>query len=407
MAGIRGGRGHGATLDASVRTVIRGGLVVDGGPKAPRVADVAIAYGMIIDAAPALCVPAAEVIDATGCIVAPGFVDLQVNGGLGIDLTAEPERIGELARHLVTGGVTSFLPTIISTSPSGIQRAIAAFDGHRDRAPAGGPSGARALGLHLEGPFLNPTRAGAHPRHHLRPPDVEEARGWTGGQVALVTLAPELPGALEVVDLLVGRGIAVSAGHSAATAAEFAAAVGRGLSGVTHLYNAMAPFTHREPGIVGAVLAGTGLTVGVIVDGAHVDPAMVTVAWRALGPRQFALVSDAVAAAGLPDGRYPLGDSEVVVTAGVPRTPAGVLAGSTLAMNRAVGNLVAVTGCPVRLACASASSIPARLLGRRDIGRIGPGRPADIVVLSRSFDVVATIVGGQVVHDPHHRMSPR
>jgi N-acetylglucosamine-6-phosphate deacetylase len=340
------------------------------------------------------------VVDATGCSVLPGFVDLQVNGAVGVDLTRQPERIGEVAVFLVQCGVTSFMPTVISSSATERAAAITVIHGWSGDARPG----ARSLGVHLEGPFLNPARAGAHPVHHLRPPSLAEVQGWrSDAGVAMVTLAPELPQALGVIEQLVANGVSVCAGHTNADIVDMNAAVAAGVRGVTHLFNAMSPMSGRAPGPAGATLADPALVAGLIVDGLHVDPAMVRVAWRALGPSRFALVSDAISALGMPHGTYSIGDTPVVVDSRGARTAVGTLAGSVLRFDEAVRNLIAFTGCGLAEASLSASATPARLARRCDIGRLVPGYAADIVVLDENSRVVVTVVDGCVVFDPQQR----
>ena len=343
-------------------------------------------------------------LDATGLVVAPGFVDLQCNGAVGVDLTSEPERLGEVARALVRWGVTAWLPTIVTAPPTARRRALAALASHHD------PAAATPLGLHLEGPFLAPERRGAHDAAHLAPPSttvVEDERWGAGEGVALVTLAPELPGALDVIRSLVERGVVVSAGHSSATAAEARAAIDAGITWVTHLFNAMAGLHHREPGLAGVALADQRLRVGLIADGLHVDPAVVRVAASALGHR-LTLVSDAAAALGVPPERWMaggragrVGTQAVTVSAvdGSVRLPDGTLAGSTLALDRAVRNLMAYAGVDLATAVRAVTEAPAAVLGRADRGVIAPGAVGDLVVLTPAGEVVATVVGGRVVHD--------
>jgi N-acetylglucosamine-6-phosphate deacetylase len=377
---------------------ISGGVVlVDSECLAARVV---IDGSFIAEVGPADSDRAREVVDATGCSVLPGFVDLQVNGAVGVDLTSQPDRIGEVAAFLVQCGVTSFMPTVISSSASDMEAAVAAM-GKWSRQ---GEPGARSLGVHLEGPFLNPARAGAHPPHHLRLPSVAEVQSWgrdTG--VAMVTLAPELPQALSVIERLVSNGVSVCAGHTDAGTAEMEAAVSAGVRGVTHLFNAMTPMTARSPGPAGSTLGGSDLIAGLIVDGLHVDPVMVRLAWQALGPTRLALVSDAISALGLPHGAYSVGDTEVAVDERGARTAAGVLAGSVLRFDEAVRNLIAITECRLADASLSASATPARLARRDDIGRLVPGYLADIVLLDENNRVVVTVVGGRVVFDPQQR----
>jgi N-acetylglucosamine-6-phosphate deacetylase len=336
----------------------------------------------------------ADVLDATDAIVAPGFVDLQLNGGAGIDLTSEPERLLELAAVLPRYGVTAYLPTIVTSPSLARRRAIDALRASRSGPlPAGV---ARPLGLHVEGPMIAMERRGAHTARHIGPVPADELAGWHGDEVALVTLAPELPGALDVIAALRSRGVAVSVGHTDAGPDVVAAARRAGATMVTHLFNAMSPFGHRDPGTVGAVLADDELVAGLICDGIHVDPVAVRVAWRALGPDRIVLVTDAVAALGEPHGRHRLGRAEIVVDERGVRTPDGVLAGSNLSMDAAVRNLVAFTGCSTTEAVGAATATPARVLGRRDVGSLRVGAPADLVVLEQDLTVRATVVAGVV-----------
>jgi N-acetylglucosamine-6-phosphate deacetylase len=344
--------------------------------------------------------PVDHVVDATGCSVLPGFVDLQVNGAVGVDLASQPERIDEVAAYLVQCGVTSFMPTVISSSPSDTARAIDVIGKWSDESHLA----ARSLGLHLEGPFLNPQRSGAHPKHQLRLPSLSEVQGWTSRTgVAMVTLAPELPNALDVIEHLVATGVIVCAGHTAADADAMRAGLDAGVRGVTHLFNAMGPISARVPGPAGVTLIDPVLIAGLIVDGIHVDPMMVRLAWRALGPSQIMLVTDAISALGLPYGRYSVGDTAVVVDETGARTTADVLAGSVLRFDEAVRNLIEFTGCTLADASISASATPARLARRDDIGRIAIGCLADIVLLDEANRVVMTVVDGRVVFDPQHR----
>lgn len=342
-----------------------------------------------------------DVIDATDCWVLPGFVDLQVNGAIGVDLATEPTRVGEVAAFLVQCGVTSFMPTVISSAVPETEAALAAITQWSQDEPHGG---ARSLGVHLEGPFLNPVRAGAHPVHRLRQPSLDAIAGWrrdTG--VAMVTIAPELPHAGAVIERLVSTGVVVCAGHSDAGVADMCAAVAAGVTGVTHLFNGMSPITARSPGAAGATLADAELIAGLIVDGLHVDPTMVRLAWRALGPNRIALVTDSISALGLPHGAYRVGETSVTVDASGARTSGGVLAGSVLRFDEAVRNVVAFTGCDLAEASTAASATPARLARRSDIGRLVPGCAADMVLLDEQLQVEATIVDGHVVFDPHQR----
>lgn len=351
-------------------------------------------------------------LDASGTVVAPGLIDLQCNGAVGIDLTAEPEKLWKVAALLPRWGVTAWLPTIVTSPASLRQRALDALrDGPAAPTEATGRAhrGATPLGLHFEGPFLAPERRGAHRPEHLRLPDLAAVRGWsreTG--VALVTLAPELPGALDVVGALADRGVVVSAGHSSATIAQAAAAVDAGMRGVTHVFNAMPPLHHRQAGLVGAALTDDRLAVGLIADGIHVHPPVVDLVARAVGSRLY-LVTDAVAALGMPNGLLRLGATEVTVDDRGVRLGDGTLAGSNAPLDRAVANLMAYTGCDIAAAVDAASSAPARVLGLEgQRGAIAPGAVADLVLLegpsrrvsgaAQTLSVVATIVDGVVAY---------
>ncbi|HEY8547779.1 MAG TPA: N-acetylglucosamine-6-phosphate deacetylase [Acidimicrobiales bacterium] len=348
-------------------------------------------------------------LDATGCVVAPGFVDLQVNGAGGIDLTAEPERLWEVAALLPRWGVTSWLPTIV-TSPEPVrERALATLrQGPPDPPDPSDLSGAAPaapvatpLGLHLEGPFLNPERKGAHVAAHLRSPDPALIAGWSrDAGVALVTLAPELPGALDLVRALVDRGVVVSLGHSSASTEEATAGVDAGARWATHLFNAMPPLHHRDPGLAGVALTDERLRVGLIADGLHVHPRMVRLAARALGAR-LTLVTDAVAALGVPPGPIRLGDLEALAAEDGVRLPDGTLAGSNLAMATAVANLQAFAGVDLGAAVHAAATAPAAVLGRAgERGVVAPGAVGDLVVLDGDGRVVATVIGGRVARGP-------
>jgi len=320
-------------------------------------------------------------------IAVPGFVDLQVNGFAGVDfLAADADGYATAGDALLETGVTAYLPTFITSVEADLVCALRAVPGTR--------RGPRILGVHLEGPFLSPLRLGTHGLRGRRDPDpVLLDRLLDAGPVRLMTLAPELPGALDLIGLLQARGVTVSLGHSDATSAEADAAFGRGVRTVTHVFNAMRPLLHRDPGIVGAALIRRDVVLQAIVDNVHLDADIVRLLW-AVGAGRLALVTDAMAGASLGDGRYALGDIEVVVADDVVRREDGVLAGSTLTMPQAVRNLVAA-GAPLEQALESASTVPARVLGIPDLGRLFPGGPADIVVIDDRIDVVRAIVGGE------------
>jgi N-acetylglucosamine-6-phosphate deacetylase len=320
-------------------------------------------------------------------IAAPGFVDVQVNGFGGVDfLETDGDGYRQAGEALLETGVTSFLPTLITAPETELLAALAEVP----RASVG----PRILGVHLEGPFLAARRLGTHRAHGRRDPDhALLERLLAAGPVRMMTLAPELPGALELIDALVVRGVTVSCGHSDATAEQATAAFDRGARMVTHLFNAMRPFNHREPGIVGAALVRDDVFVEIILDGIHLAAATAALVWRAAAGR-VALVTDAVAAASGNGGAYSLGSVELLVQDGAVRAPEGMLAGSLLTMIDAVRNLHAL-GVSLEDALSAASTVPARALGLPDVGRLDVGLPADVVVLDDGLEIESVFVGGE------------
>jgi len=338
----------------------------------------------------------ADVIDATGLLLAPGYIELQINGAFGADFTADAHTIWNVAAQLPCYGITAFLPTIITSLPDNIAaaRRVLAEERPLDF------RGAEPLGLHLEGPFLNPHKKGAHNPNYLRTPDLTMTSDWSPANgIRLVTLAPELPGALDLVRQLASRGVVVSAGHSMATYHEANAGFEAGVRYGTHLFNAMSSLDHREPALPGALLSHPTTVVGVIPDGIHVHPALVKLIWQIKGRRGVNLVSDAMAALGMPPGTYWLNDFEVTVTERDARLANGALAGSILPLDQAVRNFIAYTGCSRTDALATVTSTPADLLGLgHQRGRVQEGQIADLVLLTPDLQVVTTIAAGTVVY---------
>lgn len=319
-------------------------------------------------------------------LAVPGFVDVQVNGFAGVDFaTADVDGYRTAAEAMARTGVTTFLPTIISLPEADIVAALRGLEEARPHVVSHMP------GMHLEGPFLSPLRCGAHEPANMPEPSVDLVeRLLAAGPIAHMTLAPERPGALEVIDRLLAAGVTVAVGHSDATAAEAHAAFDRGARSVTHLFNAQRPWNHRDPGIAGAVLVRDDVFLTVIVDGVHLDPDAVRLAARCAGDR-LVLITDAIAATGMGDGAYPLGDRTVTVDGAEARLQDGTLAGSVLTMDQAVRNVIDLGLDPVA-AIAAATTAPAALIGRT--ASLAPGNPADLCVLDEAFEVTATLVGG-------------
>ena len=381
---------------------VLGGSVVDPAAGTARRADLLLADGRVAQLAQAGELDRAYGVaglDATGLLVSPGLLDLQVNGAAGVDVTADPELIWQVAAALPRHGVTSFLPTVVTSGEQTRRRALEALRAGR---PADVPAGARPLGLHLEGPMLAPQRCGAHDRTLLRRPDHRLVAGWSAAAgVSMVTLAPELPGALDVIRELTARKVVVSLGHTAATLAQMDAAAAAGARAVTHLYNAMPGLGHREPGPVGAVLGGDALLAGVIVDGHHVHGHTVAATWRAIGPERFWAVSDTTAALDQPPGPGILGGRAVRIRDdGTVRLAddEDTLAGSAAGLDDCIRLLARFTGAPPALALAAATTVPARLLGRPELGTLRVGAAADVALFTPALKTVATIAGGVVVH---------
>jgi len=331
-------------------------------------------------------------------IICPGFVDLQINGAFGTDVGPDPKDLAALARELPKTGVTSFLPTAISWTAERYDDFLEALE-DVSRSP-----GAKILGAHMEGPFLAPTRKGAHDPANLRPVDLGLTKKFVdSGMVRMVTLAPELPGAREAIRLLLSGGVVASAGHTDASYEEMLRAIDAGLSMGTHLYNAMSPLGHRAPGAVGALLTDDRARTSVIADGIHVHEAALRVAYQQKGPGGLVLVTDAMEASGMPPGEYELSGRKVRLEDGEVRLPDGTLAGSALTMDRAVRNAVELLHIRMQDAVRMATQSPAEVLGMPGKGRIAPGADADLVVLTPGGAVQETIVSGESVYRREER----
>ncbi len=350
-------------------------------------------------------VPSSNVLNYGDLIVAPGFIDTHIHGYGGVDSnTSEAEHFLRMSKGLVKHGVTAFLPSTV-TAPHeellsacrAVRDAVSEWEEGRAR---GEVPGARILGIHLEGPYVNPAKKGAQNPAYIREASTKEILDYldaAGDLLKMVTLAPEVRGALEAISLLVSRGVVVSVGHTNATYEEALKAFAVGASRATHLFNAMRPIHHRDPGVVVAALESTDVFIELIVDLIHLHPATVRFAINHAGTWRTVLISDAISAAGLPDGEYSLGGLKVIVKAGVARLESGALAGSTLTLDRAVRNVTSL-GYTLPEVSRMASLNPARNLRLVGLGDVRPGYRADLVVLDDNLRVVTTIVDGEVVH---------
>jgi N-acetylglucosamine-6-phosphate deacetylase len=346
----------------------------------------------------------ATLIDLGDAILAPGFVDIHMHGGAGLDvMRASTGELPRLNKFLTKHGVTGYFPTTVAApldqTCSALERLANAIEAAQDSAD-GGNGGAIPLGIHLEGPFLSHKRRGVHPPENLAEPRLEIfERLWQAarGHVRMMTIAPELPGAIELIAEATRRRVCVSIGHSDATMLIAQAAVKAGASHATHTFNAMRPLDHREPGILGEVLSNDHISADIIVDGIHVAPEVVKLFLKAKGVTRAVLITDATAATGMPDGVYQLGPIEVDVKDGrctVHGEPDGKLAGSVLTMDRAVRNVTRFSDWSLQDAVRAATLNPSLATGLAGHGEIKPGADANFVVLSSSGDVRKTIVRG-------------
>ncbi len=339
----------------------------------------------------------ARYLDLSDSIIAPGLIDIHVHGGAGHDVMQPGD--GALARmeqHFAKHGVTSYCPTTV-TAP--LEATYSALDclALAQSLPRNGDR-AQPVGMHLEGPFLSHAKRGVHPPENLIEPSIELfEKMWeaASGKISLMTVAPELRGAAEMIREATSRGVCISLGHSDATFADAEAGIEAGGRHATHTFNAMRPLDHREPGILGAVLTDDRVTADLIADGIHVHPEMVRLLLRAKGPAGAVLITDAISATGMGDGKFRLGNFEVEVK-GDHCEYEGKLAGSVLTLDRALRNVTQFAGWSLQQSLRLATLNPAKVLGRNDIGVIAAGAKADFVVLSREGEVQRTIIGGLI-----------
>jgi N-acetylglucosamine-6-phosphate deacetylase len=356
--------------------------------------------GYIVSVSPRAATPLpqnARHVDLAENILAPGFIDIHVHGGAGHDVMhVGDDALAGMERHFARHGVTSYCPTTVTapldTTFSALERLARSEKLNRngDRA--------QPVGMHLEGPFISHAKRGVHPPENLQEPSIELFdKMWqaASGKVAVMTVAPELPGATEMIMEASSRGVCISLGHSNATLDETESGIAAGARHATHTFNAMRPLDHREPGILGVVLEDLRVTADLIADGIHVHPEMVSLFLRTKGHEGAVLITDAISATGMGDGKFRLGSFEVQVT-GDRCEYEGQLAGSVLTLDRAVRNVTQFAGWTLQQCVRLTTLNPARVLGRNDIGILAPGARADLVVLSQKGDVQRTILSGIV-----------
>jgi N-acetylglucosamine-6-phosphate deacetylase len=345
----------------------------------------------------------ARVLDFPEATLAPAFFDIHIHGAAGHDaMEATPEALSAMGRFLASRGTAQFLATTVTAPLDATLRAISGLAKLIAQPPA--EDAARPLGIHLEGPFLSHAKRGVQPAEHLLAPDVavfDRLFEAAEGHLRLMTLAPELPGAAELTAHATRRGVRVSLGHSNVTAAETRAAIAAGATSATHTFNAMRPLDHREPGILGTVLADDALFAELICDGIHSVPEMTKIWWRAKGPERAILVTDAMSATGMPDGEYRLGGFPVELANG-RATRGGVLAGSVLTLDRALKNFLAFTGATLEQGLRLVTGNPAKLTGLdAEAGTLAAGSAANLVALGPDGTLAASWLNGRMVFGPH------
>jgi N-acetylglucosamine-6-phosphate deacetylase len=375
-----------AKIVTPLRTFAPGRLIIEGG----TVSEIGTQHDVRMSSA-------VERVDLSGLIVTPGFIDPHIHGCGGVDvMDGTYGSLNVISRIVARHGTTAFLPTTVSSPDDILSSAVEklgklmplTFDG------------AKPLGIHLEGPFINSKKRGTHKASNVLAPNSELFGKWlrlSNNAIRLVTVAPELEGIDSILRTAAGAEVTVAMGHSNASHEEALSAANRGVCYAVHTFNAMREFTHREPGIAGTVLSDDRIFAEIIADGVHVNPAVIRIFARAKGKDRILLVTDATSATGMPDGRYTLGADFVDVNDGVCRDAEGRLAGSTLTQEIALKNLVAWTDLTFEEALIGLTLNPARALKLEKKGVLEPGADADLVVLDENFRVMHTYVGGRLV----------
>jgi len=338
-----------------------------------------------------------KIIDLEGKYLAPGFIDVHNHGNNGHDaMEGTPEALESMSKFHISNGVTGFLATTMTNSPEDTVRAIQ----NAARYIKGQGQDAKVLGLYLEGPYFSQEKKGAQPAEYITDPNLDELKNFLDlaeGNVKIMSLAPELSQAKEAIAYLKGQGVTVSAGHTNATYAEAMEGIEEGITHATHLFNGMRPFSHREPGVIGALFTDERVACEIICDGIHLHPAAMKTAVKVKGKDKIILVSDAMMATGLEDGTYDLGGQDVFVKDGVARLENGALAGSTLTLNRAVYNMVHLVGVPLTHAVQMATLNPARAIGLdKEKGSIEIGKDADLIAFDEELNISLAMVNGKI-----------
>lgn len=380
-----------------MKYTLRGARVVDAMVDLPG-ASLTVDDGRITAVGPEMDAPG-DIVDVSDSLVMPGFIDVHTHGGGGHNLhTTDADEILAYARWAPTTGVTGFLVGVVGTPETVPEAQLAAAAEAIGRWGAG----ARPLGIHLEGPYINVLRRGAHHPSWLRHPDpaeTERVLSLAGGHLRLVTLAPELAGGAAMIRRLVEAGVTVSIGHTDASYEQALEAIEAGVTHATHCYNAMRPLLHRDPGPLGAVAECPQVYGEVIADGVHVHPAVVYALVRMLGPQRTIVITDALAAAGMADASFEFAGQPAHVTNGAARLVDGTITGSVLTMDQALRNVVSMARVTLPEAIAMLTHNPARAAGVADRkGRLVPGYDADLLLLDESLTLQATIQGGELVY---------
>ncbi|HEY6938646.1 MAG TPA: N-acetylglucosamine-6-phosphate deacetylase [Terriglobales bacterium] len=335
--------------------------------------------------------------DFPGAVLAPAYLDIHIHGGMGHDvMEPKADGLGRFEAFLAEHGVAAYLPTTVTAPEENILRALDWLAKRIEKGAAG--AGARPLGIHLEGPFISHARRGVHPPEFLVPPTLSRFETYwqaARGHIKVMTIAPEVEGAMEVIAEASRRGVCCSIGHSDSDLQTAKAAVVAGAHHATHTFNAMRPLDHRQPGLLGTVLTDPGVTADIIADGIHLDPTVVQLFLRAKGTQAAVLITDAISATGMPEGRYRLGSFEVEVR-GNKCTRGDTLAGSVLRLDQAVRNVMQFAGWKLQEAVQLASANPAAVIGEKGRGILKAGADADIVVLSPRGEVQKTIIAGRM-----------